>query len=125
MDNWISVEKQMPQEGQEVICYNGVRSVVAIYKFRIGEFRIGKYQFVVQKYSADGFDRSIITCWDNVTHWMPMPAAPGPVGTSDKEVLDDFLIKLAKYDVRIRRKIVMLQRYLTAFKGNRQGVMPE
>ncbi len=119
MNNWISVEKQMPQEGQEIICYNGVYSVAAIYEFRHGE-----HNFIVQKYPGP-MDRSIIAHWSNVSHWMPMPAAPGPVGTSEREMFDDFLIKLAKSDVRIRRKIVALKRYLTGFAGQRQGEMPE
>ena len=119
MNNWISVEKQMPQEVQEIICYNGVYSVAAIY-----EFRHGKHNFIVQKYPGP-MDRSIIAHWSNVSHWMPMPAAPGPVGTSDKEIFDDFLISLAKSNVRIRRKIVVLRRYLDGIIGKRQGVMPE
>jgi len=110
--NWINVDASWPEQDQEVICFNGVKSVAAIHRYEHE-----KHYFYVQKYPGE-MDRSIMSYWANVTHWQPMPANPKPVGQTDNDKFSD---------VRIRRKVVVLRRYLTSITApeTRKGVMPE
>ena len=69
MNNWISIEDQLPPDGQEVLLF---------FKHRIGESRIivgysldneWNYCAIFQSYAFDFFGVK-------VTHWMELPECP-------------------------------------------------
>lgn len=57
----IPVTEKMPDEDQDVIAWTGKCLVAA--KYNRGEFQTEKY--------PSSMDRSIVTYWVGITHWMP------------------------------------------------------
>lgn len=51
--NWIDINDQIPEENEEVLCYNGV------------DFSVGFLQSYLLNYECIGTD----TILENVTHW--------------------------------------------------------
>lgn len=57
---WIPVTERLPERGQEVIVYDG----------GVLEPKVFAYQFWNKEYDS----------WARITHWMPLPQAPGKEG---------------------------------------------
>jgi hypothetical protein len=55
MSEWISVEDEMPQSGKEVLVYD-----------------YGIYRCTFWSHITDEWD-----CFDEPSHWMPLPDPPG------------------------------------------------
>lgn len=70
---WIDFsENSKPADGQEVICWNGIKPVMAIFK---DGKNYTTHEFKVQKYATLA-DRCTSSTWANVTKWMPLPKDP-------------------------------------------------
>lgn len=57
IQRWIPVTERLPEQGQEVIVYDG----------GVLKPKVFAYQFWNKEYDS----------WARVTHWMPLPQAPG------------------------------------------------
>ena len=77
LNNWINLKDNPPAYEQEVICWNGVKSVMAIYNgiYKDGADGVIQHNFKIQKYPMEG-ERVFSSQWGNVTHWMPIPEKP-------------------------------------------------
>ena len=88
MNNWISVEKQMPQEWQEVLCYSrqgkfNTKINMAIYCnhndkniFLTQNEFIVSYGFDIPENPLNALNDKFVNSVIGVTHWMPMPTSP-------------------------------------------------
>ena len=75
---WVSVKERLPEDKQEVLCFNGYSPVMSVYREVTNEHspRFGGVgNFEVQKY-PDEHDRVHSSYWAEVTHWMPLPPRP-------------------------------------------------
>lgn len=65
---WVSVEERLPEEGERVLVVTSVK-VVSPSEFRNKQF--GRYPNYTEG------DRCMAYTFANVTHWQPLPSAPG------------------------------------------------
>lgn len=63
MSEWISVKDKLPEEGQWILTF---RRFISIKKWEHGMF-----------YDGDTHCYCPIGVEDGITHWMPLPKAPG------------------------------------------------
>lgn len=60
VQQWIPVTERLPKPGQEIIVYDG----------GVQKPKVFAYQFWNKEYGS----------WAKITHWMPLPQAPGKEG---------------------------------------------
>lgn len=122
---WISIDTKLPEENQEIICYNGVTSNMAIFRKQNGE-----NSFELVRHTIPG-ERVYIRYWTDVTHWMPKPDSPDSKNTITNESFDeiiDYVCSLYQGKNGLRRKAIMLRKYLQHqyYKHiDRKGVLPD
>ena len=63
---WIDIKEKLPEIGQEILCFNGIKVVMAIYD---------SHDWKIQKYPS-GHDRTMTGYWTNVVYWMELPIKP-------------------------------------------------
>lgn len=74
----IPITEKLPNNNQDVIAWNGIRLVAAKYVIikRLSGNNLSESEiidvgdFQTEKYVSEG-DRSLVTYWRNITHWMP------------------------------------------------------
>jgi len=63
---WISVEDELPERDEDVLILTPQNLVhIAAYKYRNWQTKVHVFASGIDGYS-----------WNNVTHWMPLPAPP-------------------------------------------------
>ena len=65
--NWISVEDELPEKGKDVLVWSSGSDEPMVGYYRHWNWQRKQHMFYVHN---DG------NMWGNITHWMPMPAAP-------------------------------------------------
>lgn len=69
MGEWIKCSERMPEEGEDVIVYDGLGQVHEGCYFRYGDGVVWE----IPSYNPSYYDEV------NVTHWMPLPEPPSLV----------------------------------------------
>lgn len=66
MGEWIKCSERMPEEGEDVIVYDGLRQVHEGCYFQYGD----RVVWEIPSYNPSYYDEV------NVSHWMPLPEPP-------------------------------------------------
>ena len=71
MTEWIDVRKEIPEECEPVLIYHHIYKDIAVAELEYDMNRIP-----LKWHIRDLFNHSESVFYDDVTHWMPLPAAP-------------------------------------------------
>lgn len=96
MSDWISVEDELPKDGDSVIVWG------ALHHNSCHTSNEGLYDSAQETWFAVQTDGNG-DCWRiyGVTHWMPMPDGPAPEPTAEEQAADDRTERVI--DARIAR----------------------
>lgn len=69
MSEWISIEKQLPKEGEQVLCSGLDFNKGPTRHYGVLKYNCGDFSFVDE-------EEGIYDVWEYITHWMPLPEPP-------------------------------------------------
>ena len=81
MDDWISVKDRMPEKNGEVIAYNDEKKECIADQYRIVKASFYRHTSHVSWRVESSYSRTL----DDVTHWMPLPNAPGSLAIGEDD----------------------------------------